>query len=37
MGGTSLVKGSWTDLCNGRLTSSLLHTIERAKTGGWSH
>jgi hypothetical protein len=30
---TSLVKGSWTGLCNGHLISSLPHMIERGKTG----
>ena len=34
---TSLVRGSWTGFCNGRLTSSLRNMIEVAKTDVWSH
>jgi hypothetical protein len=35
--GTSLVRGSWTGLCNGRLASSLNNIIEVAKKDVCSH
>jgi hypothetical protein len=34
---TSLMRGSWTGLCNGRFTSSLCNMIELDKTKVCSH